>query len=265
MNKGSVYETMQTKTWYGAIALRFLEALDLSENLVRVTKALVTVPNGVISLLLALLAVWPSIGFGALAWYFDIDSSWVAMEGLRESIQGRLATIGAIGALAVVVGFLVQVIPWALTLLPTAVEMLGSKFAQFSVAVFQWAVWFFVLYDAVTDIPRLNSHLLPYWPAFIGAEYADAGLFGILLSFNPAVWGAAIGYHLLWVLALFGASYFLELATILCIWATLALLYKSLVYWALKFIASREWAARFNQSGGFDTRYYSQRKGDGEA
>lgn len=248
----TLYET-KPKTWYGGFVMRFLEALDLSENIVRVTKALVTIPNGAVALVLALVALLPSVGFSSLAWYFDIDSSWVAMEGIRTSIEDRLTAITAGAAIGALLGFLAQAIPWALTLLPTATEMLGSKFARFSVASFQWAVWFFVVYDALTDIPRINEELSPYWPTFVGAEYADAGFFGILFSLNPGVWGAALGYHLLWLLALAGASYFLELLAVLSIWTVFALLYKSLVYWALKFVASRGWVERFNKSGGFDT------------
>jgi hypothetical protein len=248
----SLYSTARGNTWYSKLGLRFLEAIDLSENLVRTTKAIRTVPNGAISLVLAFLAVLPLIGFGSLAWYFDIDSSWVTMEGVRSSVTERLAVIVAVGWVAVVVGFMVQAIPWALTLLPTATEMLGSKFAQFNIAAFQWATWTFIVYDAASDVPRVNAEMLPYWSNFVGAELANAGFWGIVFSFNIKVWGAALGYHILWVLALFGASYFLELITLLCLWAVVGFLWKSVGYWVLKVLAGKKWAAKFNRNGGFD-------------
>lgn len=251
----SLYTTAHPRAWYGKMGLRFLEAIDLSENLVRVTKALKSIPNGVIALILGVIAILPFLGFGSLAWFFDIDSSWVAMDGVRNSIQTRLLAITAVGWLALLVGFMVQAVPWALTLLPTATEMLGSKFAQFNIPVFQWATWFFVLFDGASDIPRVNELMTPYWPQFVGEAMANAGWgewFWAIVTLNFKAVGAAIGYHALWVLALFGASYFLELAALLCLWAVVGLLWKSLGYWLMKLFAGKGWASKFNRSGGFD-------------
>lgn len=208
------------------IGSAFLGAIDLSDNLVWITRSLKGVPNGAISLVTALGSLIGLIGFGSLAYYLDIESSWVAMASLRERVV--VATGGL--AAGTFLGWLVQVVPTALTVLPTVSEMLGSRFAQFGIPAFRVVTWKFIVWDLATDIPRVNEIMEPLWNNFVRGTKATS-LLGILLTFDPRIIGGYVGYYIVWVLVLVGASYFAELITVLLLWAFVASLWKSIGYW----------------------------------
>lgn len=243
---------------YEKYGIGFLKALDLSENLSRATQYLRKTPNGVISLILAILALFPTLALAALAFYFDIDATWSALATLRSLIETRLAEISTVFAGKVLLVLLVQLVPFAITLLPTTFELLGSRLARFDIAVFQVLTWFFILFDAITDIPRVNALSATTWAPLLG-EGANYTIFQALLTFNPEIIAASFAYSVLWVLGLFAASFFLELATILMLWIFCGLLFKSVGYWIIKLFAGSEWAKEFNRTGGFDA--YSVRSG----
>lgn len=262
----TTYDAPRTRNPFGRVGLRLLGAIDLSENLHRVTNAVRDVPNGFISLLMGVVAVLAASAIGALAFYFDIDASWDAMQRLRDAVLAALPQVDA-SAKTSPLTLLIMLLPFSLTLLPTLAEMLGARFARFDVVAFQVFVWLMVLFDAITDIPRVNGFLGPYWPAFVGPTYANEGFFGILFSFDMKIWGAALGYNSLWVLILLSASYFLELLAVLTVWAVFCFFVKSFGFWAAKLIVGRIDMHNFLGGGarGRSGAYRSRRAAEAEA
>ncbi len=240
--------------------LKFLEALDLSVNLVKVTLALKGVPNGAVSLLLAVGAFFALLGFGSLAFYFDISSSWTAMEPLRVRVLTVLAGVAG----ATFFGWLVQFVPTALTVLPTVSEALGARFARFNIPAFQAVTWLFIGWDLATDIPRVNENVNPLWAGFVQNSEAT-GFFGILLTGDLRIIGGAIGFYVVWVMALLGASYFLELVTMLLVWAVFALGWKSLGYWGKKLLSGTRTPFSGDLAGDFDADYQGDEHHSGQA
>jgi hypothetical protein len=154
-------------------------------------------------------------------------------------------------AAAAFIGWAIRVVPTALTVLPTVSEMLGARFARFNIPAFQAVTWLFVLWDLGTDIPRINENINPLWSQFVQGSTAT-GIIGILGTFDLRVIGGAIGFYVVWVLALLGASYFLELITVMLLWAFVALLWKSIGYWVAKFMAGKKGGFSGDLGGSFD-------------
>lgn len=225
-------------TWYKRLGVKFLEAIDISENLVRTTQAVASIPNGWISLILAPVAFVVALSWAAGAYYFDFYSSWTAMTPYRERVLEVAAGLAAVG---VFLAWLVQVLPFSLTVLPTFTEMLGSRFARFGIPAVQGAVWFFVIFDAATDIPHVSEFMEMFKVHFYNV---DAGFWGIAL--NPRQLIGFFAYGITWTLALLAASYFLELLTLIFVWAGIGLLWKSIGFWVLGWLAGREAKANWN-------------------
>src|SRR5262249_25976284 len=130
----------------------------------------------------------------------------------------------------------------------------GAPFGRFNIPALQAVTWLFIFWDLATDIPRVNENLNPFYGNFVQGTDAT-GLFGILFTFNLRIIGGYIGFYVTWLLALLGASYFLELITVLLLWAFVALMWKSLGYWAARFIAGRKHSFRGDLGGEFDEDY----------
>lgn len=233
------------KYWWQRLGMKFLEAVDISENLVRTTNAVASIPNGWISLLLSPVAFLAALSWAAGAYYFDIYSSWQAMTPYRERVLEVAAGLAAVG---VFLAWLVQILPFSLTVLPTFTELLGSRFARFGIPAVQGAVWFFVLFDAATDIQYVNEFMESFRVHFYNV---DAGFWGIAL--NPRQLIGFFAYGTTWTLALLAASYFLELLTLIFIWAGVGLLWKSIGYWVLGWLAGKEAKANWNVNADDDT------------
>lgn len=161
-------------------AAGFLDAIDLSTNLQRMNRGLARIPNGAISLVSIAPALVVFLAFGSLAWTFDLYSSWVALGALRTMVMSALSGL----VVAKLIGWVVQWVPFSLTLMPTATEMFGSKFAQFGVPALQAAVWGFVMLDLATDIPHVNEFMGGFKTNFIPLEFAGAGFFEYLTNWR---------------------------------------------------------------------------------
>lgn len=72
------------------------------------------------------------------------------MGPFRVQVAKSLVNLATVGAL---LALLSQTVPFAFTVLPTVLEALGSRFSRFAIPAIQVSVWFFVIFDAGTDIP----------------------------------------------------------------------------------------------------------------
>jgi hypothetical protein len=178
---------------------RFFDMIDLGENIKRAMRAIRDVTD-----IAALVTIGPTallaILFTALAWHFDIQSTWrwsdVAVQQLRPTFVGQFAEY-------------LPVLVFTLSMLPTLVELFTVRFARADIALAQWLVYFFVAFDLVTDWPTASD--------FIDG-YVASGVFDRLgLLATPAIWAAKI----VWLLV---ASFGFEMLCIVFGLATLGLL-----------------------------------------
>jgi hypothetical protein len=235
MSAGSLYATARPSNWFSKLAHKFLEAIDLSENINRVTTTLKTIPNGFQAFLLFPFAALFFLVVASFAWFFDIDSSYVATNSLADRITTALQGSAVIG---VIVTLVVAWLPFGITLAPTVAEMLGAKFARMRVAVFQWAVWTAVVFDLITDIPRVNEQMLPVWESWTGG-HGYGSIWAALFAADFHAFFAGICWSVAWVVVLLAASYFLELLAVLMLWITISLLMKSVGYAIIGILAGR--------------------------
>ena len=178
----------------------FFDSIDLSTNLERGLRAVRSI-YGLPALILAIALGGICAGLIPLVWYFDIgatvDWSEQAVTTVLPTLPASLVEGAALFALA-------------LSLMPTLVELFGSRFALVGIRVAAGLVYAFSLFDAVTDYPRVNAFIEAYRPAF-----EQLGLFTI-----PALWLAK-------VLFLFLASFGFEMLLVVFAVCALALLLNS--------------------------------------
>jgi hypothetical protein len=178
---------------------RFFDMIDLGENIKRAMRAIRDVTD-----IAALVIVGPTallaVLFAALAWHFDIQSTWrwsdVAVQKLQPTFVGQFAEY-------------LPLLVFTLSMLPTLIELFTVRFARADIALAQWLVYFFVAFDLVTDWPTASD--------FIDG-YVASGVFERLgLLATPAIWAAKV----LWLLF---ASFGFEMLCIVFALATLGLL-----------------------------------------
>lgn len=235
----TLYTQTYSKRWQ-KLSIRFLEAIDLSDNLSGIATACDTIKNGWQSFLLMPMAFVVALCWATLAYRYDIYSSWDAMTILRTSVEGVLSgmTVSketmndpAIPTHIVLLSLAVQALPVTFTLLPTFLEMLGSKFARFNIPALQLAVWAFILFDLCTDMGPVTNDLEVYRPAFYNTT-----LSGLAFVTHPRDLAGLLIYGVVWAALLLVASYFLELLTLLFVWAGVTLMWKSVGYWIIKWL-----------------------------
>ncbi len=175
----------------------FWYTIDISDNIHKTTQAIAEVENGIPSLIHALCFALPAtLGFGLLAWHFDVAASWTAMAGLRETMN---PTITGIRALVSYSFYLLAV----LTYMPTIMEMFGARFARFNVFWMQVAVIGLCTFDLFTDLPRVIDFMSQHK--------------GFFLSAGPVI--GYLSYVSVFAIWWFFASYGFELLCIICAWA----------------------------------------------
>jgi hypothetical protein len=233
MNEASFYDINGGEAFYTRWGKKLLYALDISENMNRFLDALTGIRNGWVSLGLLIVSIFCFNGIGSLAYAFDIHSSWEAMNPVRTAVQAATAGLAVSSFLAWFIGL----VPFSLTVMPTGIEMLGSRFARFDIPAFQVLVWFFIGFDIMTDIPMINATVGPYWSHFVPVE--NPGFFDIL--FSPRLAAGVFGFYFVWTLALLAASFFLEVAAVLLFSACVLFFVKSIGYWTLGFLAGHKW------------------------
>ena len=102
-----------------------------------------------------------AVVFGMLAWYFDFDSTLTFLDPFALELANTLPL--SLAALVPLFGFL-------LTVSPTITELFLPAIARVKlVAVLLYAV---VIFDALTDYPRVETFLLFYEPSSDWIEYA---------------------------------------------------------------------------------------------
>lgn len=184
---------------------QILEALDLSNNMDRCVEEVKTIsPShlwayGLVYAILGLFVAFP------LAWHFDLDSSWDAMEQLRTVIEASQST----NPLLLTLGISFTFVAVALTYASTLFEMFGGRLARGGVVVFQAMVWAFVGFDLFTDLPRAKAFVETTKPFF------DNG--GVLGNIGYYLW-----FTVWWLLSTYG----FELALVLLIWSAYLCFYR---------------------------------------
>ena len=178
---------------------RFFDMIDLGANLQRGLNAVRSM-HGLPALISAVPLGMVSFLFLTLAWHFDLrptyDWTQIAIAKLQPTF---------IGALADYVGILI----FTMTLLPSLIELFTVRFARADIAMAQWLVYFFVIFDWVTDWPAASD--------FVDG-YVNAGVFerlGVLAT--PAIYAVKIGWLML-------ASFGFEMLGVVFAVCTLALL-----------------------------------------
>lgn len=178
----------------------FFDAIDLSTNLERGLRAVRPV-TGLPALILAIALSLICAALVPLVWYFDIGATvdWTAsaIDTILPTLPAQLAELATLFVLAI-------------TVLPTLVELFGSRFALIGIRVAAGLVYAFSLFDAVTDWPRASAFVDAYAGAF-----ARLGLLA-----TPALWLARI-------LFLFLASFGFELLLIIFAICAMALFLNS--------------------------------------
>lgn len=131
---------------------RFFDAIDLSENLKRGINAIRPL-HGLPALISALPIALVSFLFLTLAWHFDLQPTFawtqVAVAKLQPTFAGQFAQY-------------LPVLIFTLTMLPTLIELFTVRFARADIALAQWAVYFFVVFDLVTDWPAASDFIDGY-------------------------------------------------------------------------------------------------------
>lgn len=242
MAASSLY-SVRGKTWWSEAKRVFMLSLDLSEALIETTRALKSIPNGVIALVMVMPAVIAAHALFVGAYTMDFDSTVMATEGFRRFAEERMAWMAGIAFLA----WSLQMLGVSFAFFSTAIEMLGSRFSQFNLPSWRAITVASIIFDAVTDTERVNYFLVPLWgPWTNNAE----GLFGVILG-GPGVWMMAIFWVFCWVTTLVASSYYLELLFVVAVWSVVGLLFKSIGYWVLGWLAGKGWIAKMNETGGF--------------
>lgn len=136
----------------------FLDAIDLSENIKRGLAAVRGI-TGLNALILASALTLMCVALAPLIWFFDLDATLyatsIAQQVVIPSLPGEWAQAAGLIALG-------------LTLLPTLVELFGSKFAQVGIRVAAGMVYLFSIFDAFTDWPRVEEFCNAYSSYFDG-------------------------------------------------------------------------------------------------
>lgn len=238
----SIY-AQRPRGWWANIQHWFLLSLDLSEALIETTKTLKSEPNGSVSFV----KLWPALagwfGWFVLAYVMDIAPTLEASTWLQTEAAERLKWLSGIGLLAWSLQFLNTVI----TLFPTAVQMLGSRFSQFRLPSWQVAAATAIVWDAGTNVEPVNALMNPAWDWMTNNA---VGMWGVLQGGIPSIVGAAV-WAVMWLLLLLASTYYFELLFVITGWYAIGLAWKSLGYWALGWLAGKSWTKNFNWTGGF--------------
>ena len=165
----------------------FLEFLDLSENIQRGIGAVRHV-RGINAMIMSVVLVLLCIALAPLIWFFDVDAT-------SDWTQAGMAIL--LPELPPEMQQMLWLIVMALTIMPTLIELFGSRFAIANISAAAWLVYMFSAFDAITDWPRVEQFWAAFRPAF------DAfGPFGLPIFWTiRAVWlfMASFGFESLFV------------------------------------------------------------------
>ena len=145
----------QPKTKVGRALLWFWDIIDISENLHRVSKWVSRTPNGLNSGIHIPAMLLGLVFFAGLAWFFDLQSTIVGMQTLKDLIIPSLPEQAT---------KLTTIIIVSLSLGPLVIELFSAGMAKEDVKIVQATIIGMSLFDLVTDIPRSYAFAIQLWP-----------------------------------------------------------------------------------------------------
>lgn len=165
----------------------FLDSIDLSANIQRGLEAVRGV-RGTAAFVLCIALTMICVALAPMVWYFDIDATIYATDIAVNVIVPTLPMEWAAASAWVALG---------LSMLPTLVELFGARFAMIGIRVAAGLVYFFSVFDAITDWPRVAEFCQAYRDQFDGLGLL-AGL-AFLLFRGLFLFLATFGFELLFV------------------------------------------------------------------
>lgn len=163
----------------------FYEMIDLSENLDRGLRA-VKGMKGLSAIVMGTALFAIVLGLVPLVWYLDIDSTRWATERAVNVMIPQLPPDLVL---------LVSVIAVCVSLLPSLIELFGSKFA-FNIKFAGFLVFASSLFDMITDWPRVQQLMSAFSDSF---DAVPLGL-GFLVHWAlhiPFLFLASFGFEML--------------------------------------------------------------------
>jgi hypothetical protein len=192
---------MSTYTQAGAGARRsltsgFLSAIDLSEQLSVGLHNASSIAHGIPARIYAFVLAIIAIAMGALAWYFDYAATIIFAEPVISRV---------VGSIPQGYGIPVAAVAFALSVLPTAIEMFAPRLAARSFLI-SIAFYACLLFDAATDAPRVKQTLALF---DLGAGGGLVETIGYWVAYALLLLFASIGFELLFVVCAVCALYLL--------------------------------------------------------
>jgi hypothetical protein len=192
---------MSTYTQAGAGTRRsltqgFLSAIDLSEQLSVGLHNASSIAHGIPARIYAFVLAVIAVAMGALAWYFD----YAATITFAEPVISRV-----VGSIPQGYGIPVAAVAFALSVLPTAIEMFAPRLAARSFLI-SIAFYACLLFDAATDAPRVKQTLALF---DLGAAGGLVETIGYWVAYALLLLFASIGFELMFVVCAVCALYLL--------------------------------------------------------
>jgi hypothetical protein len=150
------------------------------------------IPARIYAFVLAIIA----IAMGALAWYFDYAATIIFAEPVISRV---------VGSIPQGYGIPVAAVAFALSVLPTAIEMFAPRLAARSFLI-SIAFYACLLFDAATDAPRVKQTLALF---DLGAAGGLVETIGYWVAYALLLLFASIGFELLFVVCAVCALYLL--------------------------------------------------------
>ena len=165
----------------------FFDSIDLSANIQRgltAVRGVIGLPAYILGGALTLICV----GLLPLVWFFDIDATLTAADSGINFIASSLPAQAA-GAMSLVV--------LSLTLMPTLIELFGSRFAMANIRLAAALVYLFSAFDMITDWPRVRDFTASYQFAFNDLGFFATPVFFVFRLFF--LFMASFGFEMLLV------------------------------------------------------------------
>lgn len=166
----------------------FLDAIDLSTNLQRAFNAIKHI-RGLAAFVLCIAMAMICVALAPAIWYFDVgatlDYTSVATTALIPTIPAEYSA-----------GITYFVL--CLTLLPTLIELFGSRLASAGIRVAAGLVYFFSAFDAITDWPRVKVFMDLYRDGFDGLGLLATPAFMIVRAL--LLFMASFGFELMFII-----------------------------------------------------------------
>lgn len=205
------WRAYKMREWIGKQLHKFFDAVDIGENLKRMTRWLKDQPRDFISSVLILLGSALMTYVCALAaWKFDFESTYNALDVTREFILGTASASTeyqfptSIQSFSFGGGAIL-----AFTLFPTIMEIVGAAMAKAQIEFVRIGVIALSVFDIVTDIPTVTVFMMKH-----AAFFDSMGIVGTIL------------YPIVFILWLIMATFGFEILTIIFTWASISMVFR---------------------------------------